>query len=115
MRRNGRNQARREVTLPWFQEEGSQPNQLGGYRIILEIFRSPFSRFFDHLSQDFCATKLWPKFSNGPQVHRTANLGAQEATTLLTVFSLRFSPPASCLNSAFRIDKKSPNPPNEAS
>jgi hypothetical protein len=74
------------------------------------------TRFYlNHLSQDFCATKLWPKFSNGPQVHRTANLGAQEATTLLTVFPLRFSPPASCLNSAFRIDKKSPNPPNEAS
>ena len=35
VRRNGRNEARREVTLPWFQEEGSQPSQLGGYRIIL--------------------------------------------------------------------------------
>ena len=56
MRRNGRNEARREVTLPWFQEEGSQPSQLGGYRIIL----------FDRLSRDFCATKLWPKISSGP-------------------------------------------------
>jgi hypothetical protein len=30
VRRNGRNEARREVTLPWFQEEGSRPSQLGG-------------------------------------------------------------------------------------
>jgi hypothetical protein len=56
VRRNGRNEARGEVTLPWFQEEGSQPSQLGGYRIIL----------FDHLSRDFCATKLWPKFRVDP-------------------------------------------------
>ncbi len=40
VRRNGRKEARREVTLPWFQEEGSQPSQLGVYRIIL----------FDHFS-----------------------------------------------------------------
>ena len=30
VRRNGRNEAGREVTLLWFQEEGSQPSQLGG-------------------------------------------------------------------------------------
>ena len=76
MRRNGRNEARREVTLPWFQEEGSQPSQLGGYRIILlntflEIFVQP------NFGQNFEWTR---------QIHGTANPGAQEATTLLTVF-----------------------------
>jgi hypothetical protein len=30
VRRNGRNEAGREATLLWFQEEGSQPSQLGG-------------------------------------------------------------------------------------
>jgi hypothetical protein len=75
VRRNGRNEARREVTLPWFQEEGSQPSQLGGYRIIL----------FDRLSRDFCATKLWPKFRVDPPNSRDRKPGSM-ATTLLTVF-----------------------------
>ena len=63
---------------------------------FLEIFVQP------NFGQNFEWTR---------QIHGTANPGAQEATTLLTVFSLRFSLPSSCLNSAFRIDKKSPNPP----
>ena len=104
MRRNRRNEAGREVTLPWFQEEGSQPNQLGGYRIILEIFRSPFSRFFDHLSQDFCATKLWPKFQVDPPNSRDRKPGSTRGNHFAHNFLLRFSPPSSCLNSAFRID-----------
>jgi hypothetical protein len=95
VRRNRRNEARREVTLPWFREEGSQPSQLGGYKIIL----------FDHLSQDFSCNQTLAKILSGPaKIQGTANPGAQEATTLLTVFSLRVSLPSSCLNSAFRID-----------
>ena len=101
VRRNGRNEARREVTLPWFQEEGSQPSQLGGYRIIL----------FDHLSQDFCATKLWPKFRVDPPNSRDREPGSTRGNHFAHSFLLRFSLPSSCLNSAFRIDKKSPNPP----
>jgi hypothetical protein len=56
---------------------------------FLEIFVQP------NFGQNFEWTR---------QIHGTANPGAQEATTLLTVFSLRFSLPSSCLNSAFRID-----------
>jgi hypothetical protein len=42
VRRNGRNGAGREVTLPWFREEGSQLSQLGGYRnTFLENFVQP--------------------------------------------------------------------------
>ena len=57
---------------------------------FLEIFVQP------NFGQNFEWTR---------QIHGTANPGAQEATTLLTVFLLRFSLPSSCLNSAFRIDK----------
>ena len=94
MRRNGRNEARREVTLPWFQEEGSQPSQLGGYRIIL----------FEHLSRDFCATKLWPKFRVDPPNSRDREPGSTRGNHFAHSFLLRFSLPSSCLNSAFRID-----------
>jgi hypothetical protein len=104
VRRNGRNEARREVTLPWFQEEGSQLSQLGGYRIILEIFRSPFSRCFGHLSRDFCATKLWPKFRVDPPNSRDRKPGSTRGNHFAHSFLLRFSLPSSCLNSAFRID-----------
>ena len=85
-----RNEAGREVTLPWFREEGSQLSQLGGYNTCLEKFVQP------NFGQNFEWTR---------QIHGTANPGAQEATTLLTVFLLRFSLLSSCLNSAFRIDK----------
>ncbi len=77
VRRNGRNEARREVTLPWFQEEGSQPSQLGGYRIIL--FLITFLEIF--VQPNFGQNFEWTR-----QIHGTANPGAQEATTLLTVF-----------------------------
>ena len=94
MRRNGRNEARREVTLPWFQEEGSQPSQLGGYRIIL----------FEHLSRDFCATKLWPKFRVDPPNSRDREPGSTRGNHFAHSLLLRFSLPSSCLNLAFRID-----------
>ena len=95
MRRNGRNEARREVTLPWFREEGSQPSQLGGYKIIL----------FDHLSRDFRATKLWPKFRVDPPNSRDREPGSTRGNHFAhSFFSLCFSLPSSCLNSAFRID-----------
>jgi len=94
VRRNGRNEARREVTLPWFREEGSQPSQLGGYKIIL----------FDHLSRDFRATKLWPKFRVDPPNSRDREPGSTTGNHFAHSFLLRFSLPSSCLNSAFRID-----------
>jgi len=62
----------REVTLPWFQEEGSQPSQLGDFKnAFLENFVQP------NFGQNFEWTR---------QIHGTVNPGAQEATTLLTVF-----------------------------
>jgi hypothetical protein len=74
VRRNERNEAGRGVTLPWFQEEGSQLSQLGGYKItFLENFVQP------NFGQNFEWTR---------QIHGTANPGAQEATTLLTVFCI---------------------------
>jgi hypothetical protein len=70
VRRNRRKEAGREVNLPWFQEEGSQLSQLGGVQ--------------DHLSRDF----VHPNFGQNFEwtIHGTTNPGAQEATTLLTVF-----------------------------
>jgi len=73
VRRNGRNGAGREVTLPWFREEGSQLSQLGGYmNTFLESFAQP------NFGQNFEWTC---------QIHGTTNPGAQEATSSLTVFS----------------------------
>jgi hypothetical protein len=82
VRRNGRNEARREVTLPWFREEGSQPSQLGGYRIIL----------FDHLSQYFCATKLWPKFRLDPPNSRDREPGSTRGNHFDHSFFASFQP-----------------------
>jgi hypothetical protein len=95
VRRNGRNEARREVTLPWFQEEGSQPSQLGGYRIIL----------FDRLSRDFLCNQTLAKISSGPAKFTGPRTREHKRQPLCSqFFLLRFSLPSSCLNSAFRID-----------
>ena len=82
VRRNGRNEARREVTLPWFREEGSQPSQLGGYKIIL----------FDHLSRDFRATKLWPKFWVDPPNSRDREPGSTRGNHFAHSFLASFQP-----------------------
>ena len=82
VRRNGRNEARREVTLPWFQEEGSQPSQLGGYRIIL--FWSPFSRFL-------CNQTL-AKISSGPAKFTGPRTREHKRQPLCSQFFASFQP-----------------------
>jgi hypothetical protein len=59
---------------------------------------------FEHLSRDFCATKLWPKFRVDPPNSRDREPGSTRGNHFAHSFSLRFSLPSSCLNSAFRID-----------
>jgi hypothetical protein len=80
VRRNGRNEAGREVTLPWFQEEGSQLSQLGGYKMtFLENFVHP------NFGQNFEWTR---------QIHGTMNRAGAQDDHFAHSFLLRFSPPS---------------------
>ncbi len=91
VRRNGRNEA----------GEGGHPPMVprGGFAT------KPAWRLQERLSREFCATKLWPKFRVDPPNSRDREPRSTRGNHFAHSFLLRFSPPSSCLNSAFRIDK----------
>ncbi len=59
-----------------------------------------------HLSREFCATKLWPKFQVDPINSRDREPRSTRGNLFAHSLLLCFSLSSLCLNSAFKIDKK---------